>query len=67
MSGKLNAILAVVAGGALDAIASEVIDGKDFNFTNGIQRVACIALVGGFIALGSWWLQARARARKENG
>lgn len=57
MTNKLNALVVIVAGGALDAIATELIDkGKDFNFTgSGFQHLLSVAIVGGIITLAAWY------------
>lgn len=66
MHNKVNALLVIVFGSALDAITTELLDGDNFNFTTGIKRLACIAVVGGIIAACSLFV-SRGTSKKGSG
>lgn len=56
-SNKLNAVIVIIIGGALDALSTELIDkGKDFNFRGiGLEHLLSVAVVGAIITLATWY------------
>lgn len=66
LSNKVNALLVIVFGSALDAVSSELLDSENFNLAAGLKRLLCIAVVGAVIALCSLYVGKLTKKGNDN-